>query len=133
MTPAKEPADRTWSVRELADELGVSTRTLRFYEAEGLISPERQGTVRIYHPRERARLKLVLRGRRFGMSVAECREIIDIYDGAETSERRQLELLLDRLGGIRADLEQRRADLDRILAEVDSVAGDCRERLSRLG
>jgi DNA-binding transcriptional MerR regulator len=65
--------DRTWTVRQLADELGVTIRTLRFYEAEGLISPLRSGTNRVYGQRDRARLRLILRGKRFGMSLAECR------------------------------------------------------------
>jgi DNA-binding transcriptional MerR regulator len=123
---------QTWSVRELADQLGVSTRTLRFYEAEGLITPERRGTVRIYHPRDRARLKLILRGRRFGMTLAECREIIDIYDGAATSERRQLETLLGRLALIDKDLNQRRDDLTRTIAEVGAVTAMCEQRLADL-
>jgi DNA-binding transcriptional MerR regulator len=124
---------RTWSVRELADELGVTTRTLRFYESEGLISPHRNGTSRVYGQRDRARLRLILRGRRFGMTLPECREIVDMYDGAATSERRQLELLLSRLDEISADLRARQADLRRTLAEVGDVAGQCRDRLAQLG
>jgi DNA-binding transcriptional MerR regulator len=121
-----------WTVGDLARELGVSTRTLRFYEAEGLITPERRGTARIYHPRERARLKLILRGKRFGMSLAEIREIVDMYDGAGSSERRQLERLLGRLVEIDADLQQRLDDLQRIRAEVGSVTTQCRDRLASL-
>jgi DNA-binding transcriptional MerR regulator len=123
---------RTWSVRELADELGVTTRTLRFYEAEGLLSPEREGTTRVYGQRERARLRLILRGRRFGMTLPECREIVDMYDGAATSERRQLELFLGRLDEIAADLRARQADLRRTLTEVGDVAEQCRTRLAEL-
>ena len=125
-------AQRTWTVRELADELGVTTRTLRFYEAEGLVSPQRVGTSRVYTPRDRARLRLILRGRRFGMTVGECREIVDMYDGAASSERRQLETLLGRLDEIGADLRARQADLRRTLAEVTDVAGRCRQRLAEL-
>jgi DNA-binding transcriptional MerR regulator len=125
-------AGRTWTVRQLADELGVSLRTLRFYEAEGLISPLRVGTNRIYTARDRARLRLILRGRRFGMTLAECREIVEMYDGAASSERRQLETLLDRLGEIRADLEARQHDLARTLGEVQDVAEQCRQRLAEL-
>jgi len=126
----KEPT--TWTVRELADELGVTTRTLRFYEAEGLIAPERRGTVRVYDQRDRARLRLILRGKRFGMSLGECREIVDMYDGAASSEQRQLQTLLGRLDEISADLRARQADLRRTLAEVDEVAGQCRARLDEL-
>ena len=123
---------RTFGVRELADELGVTTRTLRFYEAEGLVSPRRDGTNRVYTQRDRARLRLILRGRRFGMSVSECREIVDMYDGAASSERRQLELLLSRLDEIAADLRARQADIRRTLSEVGDVAEQCRARLAEL-
>jgi DNA-binding transcriptional MerR regulator len=119
-------------VGELADELGITTRTLRFYEAEGLISPGRQGSVRIYRPRDRARMRLILRGKRFGMSLAEIREIVDMYDGAASSERRQLETLLARLGVIQTDLQARQRDLTRILSEVETVAGECTSRLADL-
>ena len=130
--PARTEEGRTFTVRELADELGVTTRTLRFYEAEGLVSPRRAGTSRVYSQRDRARLRLVLRGRRFGMSVSECREIVDMYDGAASSERRQLELLLSRLDEIAADLRARQADIRRTLSEVGDVAEQCRARLAEL-
>jgi len=123
---------RTWTVGELADDLGVTTRTLRFYEAEGLISPQRSGTNRVYDTRDRTRIKLILRGKRFGMSLAEIREIVDMYDGAASSERRQLEKLLGRLDDIAADLRARQADLRRTLTEVNDVADQCRTRLAEL-
>ncbi|WP_269445229.1 MerR family transcriptional regulator [Jatrophihabitans cynanchi] len=124
---------RTWTVGELADDLGVTTRTLRFYEAEGLITPSRAGTNRVYSQRDRARLRLILRGRRFGMTLRECREIVDMYDGAASSERRQLQALLARLDEIATDLRARQADLRRTLREVDEVATQCRDRLQELG
>lgn len=123
---------RTWTVRELADEFEVTTRTLRWYEAEGLVIPERIGTKRVYSVRDRVRLRLILRGRRFGMSVAECREIIDMYDGAATSERKQLEKLLDRLDEIHGDLQQKILHIRQLQGEVRSVAEQCRERLVEL-
>jgi DNA-binding transcriptional MerR regulator len=124
--------ERTWTVGELADELGVTTRTLRHYEAEGLITPRRVGQNRSYGPRDRARLRLILRGRRFGMTLAECREIVDMYDGAKSSEKRQLTTLLGRLDEIAEDLRRRQADLRRALGEVTDVADQCRQRLSEL-
>jgi DNA-binding transcriptional MerR regulator len=130
--PSRTEEGRTFTVRELADELGVTTRTLRFYEAEGLVSPRRHGTSRVYSQRDRARLRLILRGRRFGMSVSECREIVDMYDGAASSERRQLELLLGRLDDIASDLRARQADIRRTLSEVGDVADQCRARLAEL-
>src|SRR4029079_1994000 len=123
--------ETTWTVGALADELGVTTRTLRFYEAEGLVTPARSGANRVYATRARARLRLILRGRRFGMTLNECREIVDMYDGAESSERRQLETLLRRLDEIAADLKARQADLRRTLREVDDVAAQCRDRLAQ--
>jgi len=110
----------------------VTTRTLRFYESEGLIRPARSGSARSYDHRDRARLRLILRGKRFGMSLAEIREIVDLYDGAASSERKQLERLLDRLSEIAADLKARQRDLARTLAEVNEVAGQCRDRLEQL-
>ena len=129
---ARTEEARTWTVRQLADELGVTTRTLRFYESEGLLSPRRDGGARVYGPREHARLRLILRGRRFGMSLPECREIVDMYDGAASSERKQLEVLLGRLDEIAADLRARQRDLRRTLAEVAEVATQCRARLGEL-
>jgi DNA-binding transcriptional MerR regulator len=129
---ATRAIDRTWTVGELADELGVTTRTLRFYEAEGLITPERAGGNRVYGPRDRARMRLILRGRRFGMTVAECREIVDMYNGAESSELRQLTTLLARLDEIAEGLRRRQADIRRTLSEVTDVAEQCRSRLAEL-
>ena len=131
----KEPdptRERVWSVRELANELGVTTRTLRFYETEGLLSPQRSGTVRIYTARDHTRLVLILRGKRFGMSLPEIREIVDMYDDATTGERAQLATLIDRLAEIGSDLRARRRDLTRTLIEVEDVAEQCRQRLAEL-
>jgi DNA-binding transcriptional MerR regulator len=130
--PAEARTDRTWTVGELAEDLGVTTRTLRFYEAEGLISPQRVGMSRIYSPRDRARLRLILRGKRFGMSLAEIREIVGMYDGAASSERRQLATLLARLDDIADDLRARQSALQRTLDEVNDVAARCRTRLAEL-
>ena len=133
MTQAAKGDARTWTVGELADDLGVTTRTLRFYEAQGLVSPSRAGTNRVYNHHDRARLRLILRGRRFGMTLEECREIVDMYDGAGSSEVRQLQTLLGRLDEIAADLTARQDDLARTLAEVSDVAAQCRARLAELG
>src|SRR3954447_2951103 len=129
--PASTQA-RTWTVGKLADDLGVTTRTLRHYEAEGLLAPRRAGGNRVYTSRDRARLRLILRGRRFGMTLAECREIVDMYDGAASSERQQLTTLLARLDEVAADLRRRQDDLRRTLAEVQDVASLCRDRLDQL-
>jgi DNA-binding transcriptional MerR regulator len=133
MTQQAKGDARTWTVGELADDLGVTTRTLRFYESQGLVTPRRAGGNRVYDPRDRARLRLILRGRRFGMSLEECREIVDMYDGADSSEARQLRTLLGRLDEVAADLVARQDALQRTLTEVTDVADQCRRRLDELG
>ncbi|MFC6236853.1 MerR family transcriptional regulator [Longivirga aurantiaca] len=124
----------TYTVGELAADLGVTTRTLRFYEEAGIVTPARtgSGSARAYGARDRARLVLALRGKRFGMSLAEIREIVDMYD-AEPGESGQIRRLLDSLERVRADLAARREELDRTLAEVDDVTRRCLARLEEIG
>ena len=124
----------TYTVGELAAELGVTTRTLRFYEEAGIVTPARtgSGSARAYGARDRARLVLALRGKRFGMSLAEIREIVDMYD-AEPGEEGQIRRLLASLEGVRSDLAARREELDRTLAEVDDVTRRCLARLEEIG
>lgn len=128
----RSDASRPWSIAEVAEEFGVTHRTVRHYEDLGLISPERRGTTRLYHRRDRTRLGLVLRGRRLGFPLDEIRTIIDLYD-APRGRRSQLEYVLAQIDERRADLEQRRRDLEAALAELDGFEGRCREDLRRLG
>lgn len=121
----------TFSIAELAQEFGVTHRTIRFYETEGMISPLREGQRRIYRQRDRVRLKLILRGKRLGLSLQEIREIIDLYD-ADTGEANQLRLLLDKIDARRADLENKRRDIDATLSDLDDVAAKCRLRLQEI-
>jgi DNA-binding transcriptional MerR regulator len=123
--------DVTWSIAEVAAEFGVTHRTVRFYEDQGLITPERRGTQRIFHPRDRIRLALVLRGKRLGFDLAEIRRIVDMYD-QEPGESGQLRYLLDQIAERRADLEQRRRDIDLTLSELDDVEERCRATLAGL-
>ncbi|WP_435199768.1 MerR family transcriptional regulator [Janibacter sp. GS2] len=123
-----DEGERTWSIREVADEFGVTARTVRHYEDIGLISPERQGTTRIFHRRDRTRLALVLRGKRLGFPLDEIATIINLYD-APRGRRSQLTYVLAQIGERRADLEQRRRDLDEALAELDGFERRCREEL----
>ena len=122
------PRRETFTITELADEFALTTRAIRFYEDQGLLSPERRGTRRIYSPRERVRLKLVLRGKRLGMSLADISGILDLYD-ADHSERPQLLKFLEVLGARRVLLEQQREDIDVVLEEISSIERDCRKRL----
>src|SRR5664279_845654 len=119
------------TIAEVAREFGVTHRTVRFYEDKGLISPERRGTQRLFHPRDRVRLGLVLRGKRLGFDLDQIRHIVDMYD-QEPGERGQLEFLLDQIDDRRAELLQRREDIDLTLAELDVVERRCRESLRAL-
>jgi DNA-binding transcriptional MerR regulator len=123
--------ERPWTIAEVAAEYGVTHRTLRFYEDQGLIRPERRGTQRMFHTRDRVRLALVLRGKRLGFDLGEIRRIVDMYD-EEPGETGQLRYLLEQIAARRAELEARRHDIDVTLAELDDVERRCREALTTL-
>ena len=122
---------QTWSIAELAAEYDVTLRTIRFYEDRGLLTPERRGTVRVYHSRDKVRLGLILRGKRLGFSLDEIATIVDMYD-AEPGEAGQLEYLLAQITHRRADLEQRRRDIDETLQELAEVERRCQADLESL-
>lgn len=119
--------DPTYTIAELAREFGLTPRTIRYYEDQGLLSPARAGVQRIYTKRDRTRLKLTLRGKRLGLSLAEIRELIDMYDTAPESS--QLERLLEVLAVRRARLKQQREDIEAVLAEIDAIEKQCRALL----
>jgi DNA-binding transcriptional MerR regulator len=118
----------TYTISELAKEFEVTTRTIRFYEDEGLLSPRREGTTRIFSPRDRVRLKLALRGKRLGFSLAEIRELFELYD-VSRDEREQLEQFLSGLERRRARLVQQQQDIEAMLSEIDFFANQCRRLL----
>ena len=120
----------TFSISELAQEFALTTRAIRFYEDEGLLAPTRSGRTRVYGPRERTRLKLILRGKRLGLSLVEIREILDLYD-TKTDEAPQLRKFLETLANRRALLLQQREDIDVVLAEVDGLVRQTRRMLDR--
>ena len=124
--------DRTWTIAQVAQEFGVTHRTVRHYEELGLITPERRGTTRVYHRRDRTRLGLILRGKRLGFPLEEIRTIIDLYD-VPRGRRGQLEYVLAQIDERRTDLEQRRRDLDAALSELTEFERRCRTDLDRLG
>jgi DNA-binding transcriptional MerR regulator len=130
-TDTRQQAERTWTIREVAEEFGVTHRTIRHYEDLGLITPERRGTQRIFHRRDRTRLNLILRGKRLGFPLEEIRTIIDLYDRPR-GKASQLEYVLGQIDERRADLEQRRRDIEDALAELDRFEQRCREDLHRL-
>lgn len=120
---------QTFSISELAREFGVTTRTIRHYEEQGLLSPRREGISRIFSARDRVRLKLALRGKRLGFSLSDIRELFELYDLAR-DERKQLEEFLAKLEKRRALLEQQKEDIEVMLNEVTFFAGQCRRLLA---
>ncbi len=129
--PGRDGAARTWTIAQIADEFGLTHRTVRHYEDIGLIAPERRGTARIYHRRERIRLALIQRGKRLGFPLEQIRTIVDLYD-APRGEVAQLEYLLSQIDARRADLEQRRRDIEDAQAELEQLEAACRADLARL-
>lgn len=122
---------RTWTIAEVADEFDITHRTVRHYEDLGLLTPERRGTQRVYHRRDRTRLNLILRGKRLGFPLEQIRTIIDLYD-APRGRSSQLEYVLGQIDERRTDLEQRRRDLDEALDELARFEERCRADLDRL-
>jgi DNA-binding transcriptional MerR regulator len=120
---------KTYTISDLAQEFGVTTRTLRHYEDQGLVTPARDGINRIYSHRDRVRLKLALRGKRLGFSLSEIRELFELYDLGH-DERSQLEAFAIKLERRRAQLEQQREDVEVMLNEINFFATQCQRRLT---
>ena len=118
---------RSFTIRQLTKEFGVTARTLRFYEDEGLIAPERRGQTRIYSSRDRARIILILRGRRVGFALAEIREILDLYDPQDhgvrqtVHARRKFEEQLHKLERQKVDIEESLTELRRAITRIDEA------------
>ena len=123
---------RLYTITQLTQDFGITTRTLRFYEAQGLITPQRRGRQRLYKPADRTRLKLILRGKRLGFSLTEISEIIGMY-GKAPGEAGQLQLLMRKIAERRAELEEKRNDIELTLAELAHVERGCLARLDELG
>jgi len=117
-----------YSVTELADELGVTPRAIRFYETKGLIKPRRAGTTRVYSNRDRARMLLILRGKRLGFSLADIGEFLDLYD-LDPSQMQQLQMLTEKINQRVRELEQQREDLETTLLELYEMRQECLDHL----
>lgn len=112
------------SISDLASELGVTTRTIRFYEEQGMLAPERRGQERIYSARDRVTLMLILRGKRIGFSLAECKELIDLYDPAG-GNRKQLDHFLEKIAERREHLARQLLDIQQMQRELDTAEQRC--------
>src|SRR5690554_3592761 len=123
---------RTFSISELSQEFDVTTRSIRFYEDQGLLKPTRRGQTRIFSTKDRVRLKLILRGKRLGFSLAETRELFDLWDETPHGSEKQLKLLLKTIAGRRAALEQQLKDIAMAQLELDNAEARCLDALKEL-
>ena len=114
----------SYGIAELAREFDITTRTVRFYEDKGLLSPERDGQRRIYGPRDRVRLKLIMRGKRLGLSLEEIGELMDLYD-ADPSEVTQLTQFIDVIRARKSALKVQKQDIEDSLAEMTRIEKQC--------
>ncbi|MEQ7922668.1 MerR family DNA-binding transcriptional regulator [Xanthomonas sp. WHRI 1810A] len=119
---------QTYSISDLARELDITTRTIRFYEEQGMLTPERRGTERIYTGRDKVTLRLILRGKRIGFSLAECRELIGLYD-PEGGNQLQLNTMLGKINERRTQLEQQLLDIQQMQLELDTAEERCKQAL----
>ncbi len=115
-----------YSIRDLSQEFGVTTRTLRFYEEKGLLAPLRDGQSRIYSAADRARLVLILRGKTLGLSLEQSADLISMYDPA-SNNKKQLEMLIDKICARREQLEEQKHQLEQMIVDLDDW-----ERRSRM-
>jgi DNA-binding transcriptional MerR regulator len=122
--PESENRD-LFAIADLAREFGISTRTIRFYEAKGLITPERVGSTRVFRRRDRARLILILRGKRLGFSLRDISDYLKLYDA---DREQQVHLLVEKVEQRLASLERQRADLEQTMGELKEILKLARER-----
>ncbi len=125
----KEKDEKTYSISELAKEFDITTRSIRFYEDQGLLSPTRAGQTRIYSKRDRVRLKLILRGKRLGFSLSETGQLFELYD-ADKSSVTQLNTMLKLIEHKKSELQQQLDDIKVVLMELVTVEKRCRETLT---
>ena len=120
----------TFAISDLAREFGITPRTIRFWEDQGILAPEREGGKRVFARRDRARLKMALRGKRLGLSLAEIKDLIGMYNSTE-DETPQLMECLRVMSKRREALEQQREDIEAMLAEISQFETLCQEKLTR--
>ena len=124
--------DNLWTISELGDELGVTTRTIRFYEDKGLLQPQRAGVNRVYNYRDRARLQLILRGKRLGFSLNEIKEYIDLYDAElDPMHNEQLSYLSGVVTKRIDELKKQQAELQEMIGELSHIQSECQVHILR--
>ncbi|MBR7629361.1 MAG: MerR family transcriptional regulator [Aeromonas popoffii] len=131
MTDPLPGKEITYSISELAHEFDITPRTIRYYEDEGLITPTREGQTRIYSHKDKIRLKLTLRGKRLGFSLAEIRELFDMYD-TDRSSKTQLHSMIQLIDAKRQSLRQQLEDIQMVMAELEAAEQRCANSLNSL-
>lgn len=131
MKMIKTSNQTSFSIGELSKEFDITTRSIRFYEDQGLITPARKGQTRIYNQRDRVRLKLILRGKRLGFSLAETGRLFELYD-ADKSSVTQLSSMMELISLKKNDLKQQLDDINAVLIELDDLEGNCQDILTKL-
>lgn len=124
-------SERTFSIGELAKSMDITPRSIRFYEEQGLLNPTRNGQNRIYLKKDQVRLKLVLRGKRLGFSLAETKTLFDLYDSHQNSKV-QLEAMLKMTATKRAHMQQQLEDIEMLKVELEDVEARCQDELNAL-
>ena len=127
-TAAPLDDDVRLTIGELATDLGLTTRTIRFYEQKGLIAPSRKGVARYYSRRDRARMRLILQGKNLGFSLEDIAEFLALYD-SDPSQVAQARMLRTKVDAAIADLQSKRADIERALTDLQDIARRCTEHL----
>lgn len=122
----------TFAISDLAREFGITPRTIRFWEDQGILAPAREGSKRIFTRRDRARLKMALRGKRLGLSLAEIKDLIGMYEGSQ-DETSQLQECLRVMANRRQALEQQREDIETMLGEISQFEQQCQNILLQRG
>jgi DNA-binding transcriptional MerR regulator len=117
-----------YKISDLAKEFDITTRSIRFYEDVGLIEPERKGNIRVYQRRDKIRLKLILRGKRLGFSLAEIRELFELYDTQQSDG--QLLKMLTIIDEKQAHLQQQLDDISVVMNELETAKERCKQALS---
>jgi len=131
MNIKNKTSQANFSIGELSKEFDITTRSIRFYEDQGLVMPARKGQTRIYNQRDRVRLKLILRGKRLGFSLAETGRLFELYD-ADKSSAKQLSSMMELISLKKSDLKQQLDDINAVLIELNDLEDNCQNILTQL-
>ncbi len=131
MNTMKDISQANYSIGDLSKEFDITTRSIRFYEDQGLLMPTRKGQTRIYNQRDKVRLKLILRGKRLGFSLAETGRLFELYD-ADKSSAKQLSSMMELISQKKNDLKQQFDDINAVLIELNDLETNCQNILTQL-